>query len=651
MSIVYLSKLAVNGLFSTAAYLARSISNYTVASPGDLAIFGKPSINQIAYDGYTANIEAFIHATCIQKKVYCDRPHYPIDPSHTVTVPIQLPRTVFALVNKPSSEGEKKMMDAGKEFGIEKRLVGKGHVYTVEKPTIEFIRKVEKIAQPQCTNITDYSQVRATVHFYWITQCVDLFLATNTYSFKPETYSQEKIAAGAEVPKGNLAYRGTAHWEGGCSKTVSVKTRNITGSWEDRQIVNPDEEHEYDSGVYPQSAVYIAKPSPLPASTSFGLPAACPNSKGLHFPYFEGMHHSDVKFTRDIISRLFFRNLGSVAKGPREAYKEIRTEIGPAVTTPECRILNHILYGIDLALGTQTQLFLLYDNGHYYGFNLLGGYFSIWTGQWIDPVDEAELQATMLRYRSHEASLTDLYRYMKTEAITYVPEYKPKFKTLETSQQVAELLGHVDQSVTHANTLEKIEELVGNLVFTGVYRRMNADNLEASIDELLGNSTIAKDLLVYIPKARSGWKSIASPYYAPIGAFGARSFSLIDRGGKANEVVLSSDVFVTKLEEGDKETKKRTSLPFFEKPYHECVADWAKVVQTGKAKVNFQERAIGSRGFLVKGDALESIVGIFEKAREDKRIAIGIPKVEKQRKDRGGDTDMGGEVVNIEDVF
>jgi hypothetical protein len=125
---------------------------------------------------------------------------------------------------------------------------------------------------------------------------------------------------------------------------------------------------------------------------------------------------------------------------------------------------------------------------------------------------------------------------------------------------------------------------------------------------------------------------------------------LIDRGGKSDEVPITSDVFMEELPK-DAKKKMRTSLPFFEKPFHECVADWAKVVQTGKAKLNFSERAIGSRGFLVRGDAMRDIVEIFEKAKEDKKIGLGVPKVDKGKgKARDGDTIMG-EVVNLEDIF
>jgi len=652
-SVIFLAKQALNGLFATSAFVARSITNYTVASPSDLTIFGKPIGKQIAYDGYCTNIEAFICATSLKKRVNCDLNHYPIDASHIVTVPIPLPRTVFALREKPTPENEKKMLEFGKDMGLEKLELGKGNVYTIDRPTIDFLVKIRKVAPDNCTGVTDYSQLGATIHFYWLTQCVDLFLATNTYSYRPSDMetSAEGTAASAH-PWVSLEYRSNAEWTNGCDKEVPAKKRKITDSWEYSAVVDAETERGYDSAVGSAHAVFVAKPSPLPSKTSWGLPADCPNSEGIHFPYFEGLHHSDVGFTRRMVTLHFFRNLGSSAKGPREAFQEFRSQIGPAMSTPSGRAMNHILYGIDLALGTQTQLYLLFDKTKYYGFNLLGGYFSVWAGTWIEPSSATELQVEMAKYRSHDAAMKALTKFFKETKVFYTDPSKLPKVALKTSQQVVKVLGLIDQEKTEDDVLKQIEDNVGNLVFDGSYRTMNGDNLETAINELLGNSTCHPTALVYVPSVRTAWKMLSSPFYPTIGSFGARSFSLRDRGGKSEDMAITSATFKEKLAENDKDKKRvRSSLPFYEKPCNDCVVDWTQLVTTGKGRFNFSERAIGSRGFLVKGAELKSIVEAFEKAKADKIIGVGAGQGDKKGKKKAGEDVVMGETVSLGDLF
>jgi hypothetical protein len=650
MSVIHLAKQALNGLFASAAFIARGITNYTVASPSDLTIFGKPTNKQLAFDGYCSNIEAFICATSIKRKVLCDLSHYPIDGSHIVTVPIPLPRTVFALKDKSSEAAEKRMLEAGKEMGLEKVEVGKGHVYTVERPTLDFLVKIRRASHDNCTNLTDYSQLGATIQFYWVLQCVDLFLATNTYSYKPELFGQDK-GSDDPHPHVDVEYTGGAVWAHGCTDKKPFKKRKLEAGWTTTEIPDIDEARSHDTQITSTyAAVFVAKPSPLPSSTSWGTPSECPNSKGIHFPYFEGLNHSDVNFMRSMVSRHFFRNLGSVAKTPKDAFLEFRTQIGPAASTPSGRILNHVLYGIDLALGTQTQLYLLIEDGRYYGFNLLGGYFSIWANGWKESASEEELKAEMDKYQSHETALAALTSSYRTLGVKWVPGFKMPNESMKTSQHVLAALGAIDQEATSSDAMDAIEKSLRGLSFPGLYRKMNAANLGDAVDELLGHNPFPKKQSVYVPVARSAWKAVASPYAGVLCSFGARSFSLIDRGGKAQPVLLSSTIFKETLDSKDKVEKVRTTLPFFEKPFHECIADWGTVVQTGKAKVNFMERAIGSRGFLVRGEDMASIIESFDKAKEEKKIGLGVPKEDKKGKKKAGDVVMG-EIVTLDDLF
>jgi hypothetical protein len=607
----------------------------------------------VAYDGYSANIEAFLCATARKERLYCDLPHYPITGYTSITVPIALPRTIFTFKSKPSADAVKKMMKAAEKMGIEEIQLGKGTFYTIEKPSIEFLAKISPGCPPACSNLEDYSQLGSTMQFYILVQIADLFLSTNTYSYRPvNNASLDNDTLDSNVA---LDYSGVASWAGGCTKDIAVKVRNTTGSWDDRAIAcKPDTDNFYDSRVRPSHCVFVAKPSPLPSKTSWGSPAECPNKAGIHFPYFEGMNHSDTKYMRQIVHKRFFRNLGSPAKDPRTAFKEFRSEIGSAATTSQGRVMNHLLTGFDLALQTQTQCFALFEGSKYLGFNLLGEHFSVWLDSWHNPSTAAELKAVMDKYKSHAATLTDLAQLFRNEAVSYRLGYSFGKRTLSTSQDVVDVLGQIEVDDTGEDVLIKVETAMKNLVFEGEYRTLSPSAINEAIKELLNETSLNKDSLVYVPMMRKFWNFCGIPSYKVFASFGSRGFSLIDRSGKATEISLDTTHFKKHIEANEKgNSGVRDCIPFFEKPISECTADWAKVVETGRARINFAERAIGCRGYLMRGDGLVEVIATFEQARDGRKIGQGSAeaKGKGREKGKGRADDVEMDTFSLADMF
>jgi len=649
--LVYLAKQVAGGFYATASFIARNITGYTVASPSDLIVFGKPSIQQLAYDGYNKNIEAFICATSLQKKLHCDQPHYPINADHVVKVPISLPKTAFVLKTKQSEAGEAKMIAAAKGMGLEKKVLGKGFVWTIERPTIEFLGKLRQAVPDNCSAVTDYSQYGATIQFYWLMQCVDLFLATNTYSFKASDLDENNPAMTVGKINVGFEYSGSGFYANGTSSKVkeSKRQKREGNLWDKRELREPEVERAYGSALPSTSTVLAAKPSPLPSTISFGAPAECPHSRGCHFPYFEGMMHSDVAYMRQQVHRHFFRNLGSVAKDPKTAFKEFRDSIGPAATTSAGRMMNHILYGIDLALDTQTQLFLLFDKANYLGFNLLGTHFSIWNGGWVESGSEEDLAREMAKYRTHEASLKDLSKMLAEAQVVY--KEKVTVPSALNAHSLAKILAQINIKDTKGEIISAIEETLSCINFGSDYRIMKPSAIQTTIDELLENETFLEDETIFIPRSSKQWHLMASPYYMPLATFGARSFSLVDRGPKATEFPLNQQIFIQKLS-SPPEPGKRDTLAFFEKPVYECVIDWGTVVEKGTARVNPTERALGSRGYLARGSVMMEMVETFEAASVAGKLKIKTVTAKKGGKGKSrddDDVDMGH--VNLENIF
>jgi hypothetical protein len=88
---------------ATKDFLARALSNFTIGKISELNIFGKPTETQVAYGGYKANIECFLSATANRTKISTSTFHVPFPSGYVCSVPLPLPRTVFALSGNPDA--------------------------------------------------------------------------------------------------------------------------------------------------------------------------------------------------------------------------------------------------------------------------------------------------------------------------------------------------------------------------------------------------------------------------------------------------------------------------------------------------------------------------------------------------------------------
>lgn len=74
----FIARLCEGIVKASIEFVQRNL-NYASARPSDLLIFGKSDSEQLAYAGYKQNIEAFVLATAIQKKVFAGQPSYPLN--------------------------------------------------------------------------------------------------------------------------------------------------------------------------------------------------------------------------------------------------------------------------------------------------------------------------------------------------------------------------------------------------------------------------------------------------------------------------------------------------------------------------------------------------------------------------------------------
>lgn len=175
-------------LVPTAPFMARGL-NLAPAKLGDVELFAKPTSNQIAYEVYRGNIEAFLHATATQNRILMGAKDYTFPDTYVPTIPLPLPKTIFSL-------GEEKKLSAASRATLEKAiekmegqsrdLQGKaGKVYLLDKPIFSAIRRtLPPLAPRNIPYVVGYASIHASKAATYIYQGIEAFLATHTYDYK-----------------------------------------------------------------------------------------------------------------------------------------------------------------------------------------------------------------------------------------------------------------------------------------------------------------------------------------------------------------------------------------------------------------------------------------------------------------------------------
>jgi hypothetical protein len=389
-------------------------------------------------------------------------------------------------------------------------------------------------------------------------------------------------------------------------KFKAIKYSEVNDATERRRI---DDEELQDltphitCSVPGQDIVAVAKPSPKPSSTSFGSPSSVPNVGGLLFPYFPGMLRGDTVALRDLCGRLMFRNFsGSDA---RSAWKEVRGILGTFANTESGVKTQHILLGASLALDTQTQLYLLFDRGEYMGFCLLGVEFDIMaSGRWHPALSAEELRKELNTMVTHEGALENLCAKLKR--MKMIDGEDMMFEEDETSTQagLAMVLSRVDDR--KEDDARELSDLLAKLQFPTSFKTFSPDNIAWAVKELTTNIDTPFDTSIPIWLPLEKWRSIGSKEFLVFASFGSRSFSF--RNSKGTEINVPKDsepdAFAVRGEDGKLKWDK---LVVVEKATRECVVDWATLKSKRSIRMDYKERALGSRNHVFRDKNIETI--------------------------------------------
>jgi hypothetical protein len=574
---------------------------YTVGRLSQIQVVGKPNEVQFAFGGYKNAIEHFVSATANKTKYLTSAEQVPLPSSYVPTVPLPLPSLVVRIGAAVKGKLLERLLLKLAPEGIGAAKLGgtEGTAFEILRPSWTTVFAMGPNAfNRQCGRLDGRAQFGDLLLFKPIYQFIDAFLATNTYPYKKVDFSSGSTVGSTFVNmRLPLEMRGAdGLWRPGFGSKAPKRLKLALGVAREEPIddMEPtDLTPHLDTMYNVHQSVTVAKPSPLPSSTSWGSPSSVPALGGLLFPYFPGMLQHDLPGARDIIGRLMFRCLGDESTSPRDAYANIRNKMGSVLNTDAGLILHHVLKGMDLALDCQAQLFLVFDKETYLGFCLLGEEFSVWVnGRWHAAESPELLRASLSTLATAEQALEQLAAKLRELSVDMDGLDSITPDGLQTSYDILSALSRLQISDDEKGTAitKELFSIIGKCNMSGNYLSVSPENVKWAIEQLTVKKSEAFDKMkfpIYIPP--SGWSGLFNKPYVVLASFGPRSISF--RNSKGDEFKIP-DIKDDKCKWAQKDGKQETfGLYIYIKTILEAVADWETLVETGKLRVDFTERA------------------------------------------------------------
>lgn len=546
------------------AFTAKKLAEYFPSPINQLAITGVPHYKEVAYELYRANIDAFVFATLTKETVFCEATAF--DNITVKELQVPFPTIPVAFAPRVKMSVDQKTRFVGK--------LGPGAHYRDSGPVTEFV-----VPEPSINAISSYIQVSNTVHnagnqklspygfaaYVKLRTILEGFLATNWYpAFKdhdsdiPEEnrdgtlvllgednrkekrhfYSSfpnlkkdhEKVAEAHAVLKRRKIMKGPE----------VVEREDVEG--EDVEMADEEEVELPDlSGTISAdfgsltSMTTKAKPSGRPATINFGGVGAVPALPGLVFPYFDGLNQPDYTTIKEVITNRFFRLFGKTIDECKAEIINLRRGINNLCAHKVGMVMTHIFKGIDLALCTQTQLFLVYSGTKYLGFCLLGAHFSIYDGgRWRDAVSNEQIKDELRDLDSHSNALFKLAEELSKLTLKNRGG-KADITTVDIDTPV-KLMREMSLRVTkdEKEVVEAIDEQLEKVIWSKAYRKITPGTFQNLLESIRDEKPLGDNDVFFI-------RSITHPFeerlYQLLGEFGPDAPGLWNTSGDTYPII------------------------------------------------------------------------------------------------------------------
>jgi len=339
---------------------------------------------------------------------------------------------------------------------------------------------------------------------------------------------------------------------------------------------------------------------------NIGSPANVPKMPGLVFPYFHGLIQPDNAMINSTVLRRFYPLLGRTHEECQKTYVEIRHGINTLSSTSRGMELAHILLGIDLALDTQTRVFLIIEKNQYSGFALLGARFAIFANtRWYAPDTEEEIEDAIRRMDPHESAVDDMTKKLKE--LTSLDKFTGSTdrSIFEEPWRLAEELAKLKFEDISGEETRELDRCIRSLNYMGSgYLASNPQVIADVLATLASSKDITLDRPTYLPSVKAPF---TNRNFKALSRFGPEAPSFWnDRGVeipcRPTEKSVAGIGGKRKIGAPDVFGNMPGKLLITPKPLLVAVRDMDSVVSKGRVKMDVGERAGRYRNVCVEAE-------------------------------------------------
>jgi hypothetical protein len=646
---LYLAKKIPTTQDPPAAFLAKKLGGYTPAPVGSLAILGVSKYPEVAYGVYRSNIDAFCAASFSNKKVFAQAEGFGNAYVSKPEVPFSCHPVAFSPSSKLSPDQANLLL---KKLGEDSSMkyIGKTLEYTIPHPLPEQLDKLLISSNPNFSVGPDRFTPSGYQAYQKAISLLEMFLQTNYYpAFKnldQEIPQGPPMSVGYTGPvdkkKRDYFYDYKADLNRGSIEVADyhsvLKRRRLMKEASGDEAMEVDVSDVLDEETQGRmtfedinSSVVYAKPSGRPSSVNFGGPGGCPQLPGLVFPYFKGMTRPDFTTIRECFVNFFFRLFGNDFESCKANLLEIKRGVNNLSNTEGGMEITHAMKGVELALRTQTRLYLVFDKG-YRGFVLLGAHFSVWDGSmWIDPVSPEKIDVELSRMDTHKISISAI-----CEMLSKVEISRSKIAVDIGPEEIdcaAALIRELSiRDFTDYKETAEFDKNLQGLIWKTPYTQLSPDTFLTFLNAFFsGDEVELKDSPVYIPSCQA---PVTDRLFQLLARFGPDAPSLWNARGEVISVI-SRQSKKGKEKEGLEQPAVPKEIIILPKPILIAMKDWQKVIKDAAVSFNYKERARGHRGHVVSSESMKEKIWKALQSGLDKvdTEALGEPSKKKSRKE------------------
>jgi len=356
-------------------YQRREIAGLSVARLEDVGMLGVPSAKQLAYDGYLTNLPAFLKATASQKRQPCHKIWFTATLPSVNFIPLQLPPLMVNPVRPIRTEDERNAFKESLNHPSETIKGPQGEAYLLRNITPSIIANLPRACNPNTPSTPDATSLAGMQSYFMALRILSLFLSTHTYPAYPtdEEDSEPIFELDSDIfQKGSKGFKPTPKLRG-YEETYTARNLAMEGMSKDAAL----------SGELPAwmtqkytihgaaDAVLVAKPAPLRVDVNYGSPTSVPNFPGYVLPYFRGLIDPSKHTMVSIMKRFFLGCFGDTQDAAMSAWGSWVRGLDKWYKTEAGREISHIFFCVQLALESQSRLYVLMSGSKYLGSCLL----------------------------------------------------------------------------------------------------------------------------------------------------------------------------------------------------------------------------------------------------------------------------------------